>query len=96
MNSCILLIVRIKVDLPQPDGPISAVTVPAPKFKLMSESTWCFPNQACTPRVSSPVPSEALPGDFTLAAATSASDDGRTPASIFFSLSGVFITWSFS
>jgi hypothetical protein len=33
INSCILFKMRIKVDLPQPDGPINAVTVPVSKVQ---------------------------------------------------------------
>jgi hypothetical protein len=42
------------------------------------------------------VPRDAFPLDFTLAAATSANEDGRTPASIFVSLSAELITLNFS
>ena len=37
MNSCIRFSVRKKVDLPQPEGPIKAVTVPVGKSKDISE-----------------------------------------------------------
>ena len=51
----------MKVDLPQPDGPISAVTVPAEKSSETFSSAWCLPNQAWTPRASRPTPSGAEP-----------------------------------
>ena len=75
MNSCILLSVRKNVDFPQPDGPISAVTVPAAKSNVTSLRACFAPNQACTPRASSPEPSGAVPGFLVWRAdATSASE----------------------
>src|SRR6476619_5753921 len=47
-SSCIRLRMRRNVDLPQPDGPMSAVTRPAGMVRVTSSSTWCSPNQALT------------------------------------------------
>jgi hypothetical protein len=66
----------MKVDLPQPDGPMSAVTVPAAKSRETFSSARWLPNQAWTPRASRPEPSGALPGSRTRAAATPASELG--------------------
>jgi hypothetical protein len=44
-SSCIRLSVRRKVDLPQPDGPISAVTLPASIVRLTFSRTLWSPNQ---------------------------------------------------
>ena len=75
MNSCMRLSVRRNVDFPHPDGPISAVTVPAAKSNVTSFSTCLAPNHACTPRDSRPDPSGAVPGVFTARVdATSASE----------------------
>jgi len=86
MNSCMRFRVRIKVDLPQPDGPIRAVTVPAAKSSDTSERTCLVPNHAWTPRVSRPVPNKLLPGTrCSRLPATDASDDGVVVC-IFFSM----------
>ena len=47
-SSCIRLRMRRNVDLPQPDGPISAVTWPAGMSRLTRSSTLRSPNQAET------------------------------------------------
>jgi hypothetical protein len=44
---------RRKVDLPQPDGPISAVTVLGRIARETSSSTWLSPNHAATISLSS-------------------------------------------
>src|SRR5262249_25902812 len=44
--SCIRFRIRRKVDLPQPDGPISAVTVPGSMARDTLSSTLWSPNQA--------------------------------------------------
>src|SRR5260221_344807 len=53
--SCIRLSMRRKVDLPQPEGPIRAVTDPASIRSDTRSSTLCAPNQADTLRASSPI-----------------------------------------
>ena len=81
---------RINVDLPQPEGPIRAVTVPAAKSSDTSASAWCLPNHACTPRASRPVP---IGCEFIAlrleAEATEDSDEGVVVVSIL-SLSPLF------
>src|SRR4051794_28958016 len=47
-SSCIRLRMRRNVDLPQPDGPIRAVTRPAGMTRSTCSSTWCSPNHALT------------------------------------------------
>ncbi len=47
-SSCIRLRIRRNVDLPQPDGPISAVTVPGGIDRDTRSSTLFVPNQADT------------------------------------------------
>ena len=42
---------RMKVDLPQPDGPMIAVTPLAGMSMSMPCSTSCVPNQALRPRI---------------------------------------------
>ena len=54
ISSCIRLRMRRNVDLPQPDGPISAVTLPGSIDSVTWSSTWCVPNQAVMPTASSP------------------------------------------
>ena len=67
----------MKVDFPQPDGPISAVTVPDQKSRDISLRTSLSPNQAWTPRASSPTPRAPDPGFFFAAAlAATVSDKG--------------------
>ena len=62
--------------MPQPDGPMSAVTVPGAKSSETSASAWCLPNHACTPRASSPVPiARALGTRGEAELATSDSDE---------------------
>src|SRR5215470_8043217 len=51
--SCIRLRIRRNVDFPQPDGPISAVIVPACIASETRSSTLFWPNQAETCRASS-------------------------------------------
>src|ERR1700733_5981581 len=51
---CIRLRIRRKVDLPQPDGPISAVTSPAAMVSETRSSTMWSPNHAVISRASSP------------------------------------------
>ena len=41
----------MKVDLPQPDGPMIAVTVRSGKVRLMSSSTSWLPKKALSPTV---------------------------------------------
>src|SRR5260370_14909227 len=53
--SCIRLSMRRKVDLPQPEGPIRAVTDPASIRSDTRSSTLGAPNQADTLRASSPI-----------------------------------------
>src|SRR5436189_876160 len=48
-SSCMRLRMRRKVDLPQPEGPIRAVTWPAGITRLTSSRTWWSPNQALIP-----------------------------------------------
>ena len=81
--------VRMKVDFPQPDGPISAVTVPDQKSRDISLRTSLSPNQAWTPRASSPTPRAPDPGFFFAAAlaATLESDDGVVVSIFSFPLS---------
>src|SRR5580658_8012825 len=50
-SSCMRLRVRRKVDLPQPDGPISAVTLNGSMSSETSARTWWLANQAWTRRV---------------------------------------------
>ena len=45
MSSCMRLSIRRKVDLPQPDGPISAVTSPARMVRSTSSSTRWSPTR---------------------------------------------------
>ncbi len=45
---------RKNVDLPQPDGPISAVTLPGSMVSETRSSTLCVPNHAEMPRASRP------------------------------------------
>ncbi len=47
-SSCMRLSVRRKVDLPHPEGPISAVTTPASILMLTPSSTLREPNQQLT------------------------------------------------
>ena len=49
ISSCMRLRIRRKVDLPQPDGPISAVTFPGSMVREIRSSTLLEPNQALTP-----------------------------------------------
>ena len=65
INSCIRFKVRKNVDLPHPDGPISAVTVPDAKSKVTSFNACFDPNHAFTLRASRPVPIGMLPGAFS-------------------------------
>ncbi len=48
MSSCIRLRMRRNVDFPQPDGPISAVTLPGSMARDTRSSTFFEPNQALT------------------------------------------------
>jgi hypothetical protein len=48
MVSCIRLRIRMNVDLPQPDGPISAVTVASGMERQTRSSTFFIPNHADT------------------------------------------------
>ena len=45
-SSCIRFRIRRKVDFPQPDGPISAVTFPSSMVREIRSSTLLEPNQA--------------------------------------------------
>ena len=75
MNSCIRFKILMNVDLPQPDGPINAVTVPEKKSIEISSSTCFLPNHACTPLASRPVePAVGWPTFARLADATSESE----------------------
>ncbi len=56
MNSCMRFSVRKKVDFPQPEGPMRAVTVPVGKSSDISLTAWYLPNHACTLRASRPLP----------------------------------------
>ena len=47
-SSCIRFRIRRNVDFPQPDGPISAVTLPASMDSEIRSSTLLEPNQALT------------------------------------------------
>src|SRR5205807_9629074 len=51
-TSCMRLRARRKVDLPQPDGPIRAVTSFGSTVMLMSDSAWNEPNQTLSPSTS--------------------------------------------
>src|SRR5215831_5770997 len=53
--SCIRLSMRRNVDLPHPDGPIRAVTVPGSIVRETRSSTLCVPNHADTLRASRPI-----------------------------------------
>ena len=69
----------MNVDFPQPDGPISAVTVPDEKSKEISRSARWLPNQAWILRASRPEPIADVPGAFWLREfATSAKEEGFT------------------
>ncbi len=48
MSSCIRLRMRRNVDFPQPDGPMSAVTLPGSIASDTRSSTFFEPNQALT------------------------------------------------
>src|SRR6478735_3307066 len=52
ISSCIRLRIRRKVDFPQPDGPINAVTDPAGIYSDTRSSTLRSPNHAETDRAS--------------------------------------------
>ena len=43
------LMQRISVDLPEPDGPQTTIFSPSLTSRLMSESTWNWPNHLFTP-----------------------------------------------
>src|SRR5215470_117868 len=63
-TSCIRFRHRMNVDLPQPDGPMSAVTAFGAIEMPISCSTWCSPNHALRsltrmPSAMSPYPREA-------------------------------------
>jgi hypothetical protein len=58
--SCMRFRIRRKVDLPQPDGPISAVTVPGSMFSETRSSTLRWPNHAEMLRASSPTSESGL------------------------------------
>src|SRR5262245_29834317 len=64
ITSCIRLRHRMNVDLPQPEGPMSAVTAFGAIEMPISCSTWCSPNHALRPltrmpSAMSPYPREA-------------------------------------
>ena len=84
--------VLIKVDLPQPDGPIRAVTDPAANSRFISAKTWFLPNQACTPRASNPVPVAVLAWVRSILAFATLANEFGWVDDIAFSLSGVCIT----
>ena len=48
ISSCIRLRIRRKVDLPQPEGPMRAVTLPGSMVSVTRSSTLFEPNQALT------------------------------------------------
>src|SRR2546430_2810267 len=53
-SSCMRLRHRTRVDFPQPDGPIMAVTDLASAEKVTSLSPWLVPNQALRAATSTP------------------------------------------
>ncbi len=55
-TSCIRFKQRTKVDLPQPDGPMIAVTWFSASGRSMPLSAWLLPNQALSPFASSLMP----------------------------------------
>ena len=55
-DSCIRFKIRRKVDLPQPDGPMRAVTVAAGIDSDTSSRTWVPPNHAETSMASTRAP----------------------------------------
>ncbi len=61
------------VDLPDPDGPIRAVTARALAVMLMSLSTWREPNHAFSPEASK---ATAAPDEESLSAASNSSGSG--------------------
>ena len=54
MSSCMRLRIRKKVDLPHPDGPIRAVTLPGSIESEIRSRTLFFPNHALTSRATRP------------------------------------------
>src|SRR6516164_2325579 len=63
-SSCMRFSKRRNVDLPQPDGPINAVTFPAGMVRLTPSSTRRSPNQAEAARLPAVAPG-AVPADVT-------------------------------
>ena len=59
---CMRLSIRKNVDLPQPDGPISAVTAPARIVSDTCSSTMWSPNHAVMSRASSSARGASLDG----------------------------------
>src|ERR1700683_4959452 len=72
ISSCIRLRTRRNVDLPHPDGPISAVTLLGSMTRLIRSSTLFEPNQALTSVVRRP--------DRAWAAPWVAGGSGSTPS----------------
>src|ERR1700761_8207404 len=68
--SCMRLRMRRNVDLPQPDGPINAVTVARGIDRFTRSRTWVVPNQADTSTASGWPPPATPAGDRR-------ADDGR-------------------
>src|SRR6476659_5476456 len=69
ISSCIRLMQRTTVDLPDPDGPINAVTCPRATGKLKSRTLCWLPYQALRPRIVIPF---ACEGAFPFAPAATA------------------------
>src|SRR5262245_18142319 len=77
-SSCIRLRIRRKVDLPHPDGPISAVTCSAFIARETRSSTLCVPNQALTSRASRVAGSRPSPSRAGAGAGLAAQGDAAT------------------
>ena len=78
--SCIRLRMRRKVDLPQPEGPISAVTLPASMCSDTRSSTSREPNHAEMFRASIPASADNWPGSVCSGSAGRSITNGATVA----------------
>src|SRR5689334_12504744 len=76
-TSCIRLSARRKVDLPQPDGPMRAVTCLGSMVMLMSASAWNEPNQTFSPSTSMRLAMWGPESDKPVAAGEEAGQDGQ-------------------
>src|SRR5947209_7053802 len=76
-TSCMRLRARRKVDLPQPDGPMTAVTCLGSTVMLTSATAWAEPYQALSPSTSMRL-AMAVPGSGKpVSAGEEAGDDGE-------------------